>query len=92
MRGVTGRGEERGRVGSRNGGEKRREGRKERGGDVKAIERRGEGMGGEVKEGERGHRKGSTICSHEHFISPQSEKNDPRHRMAGFGRVYAPNF
>ena len=62
-------------------GKERKEGRKERGGEVKAIGRRGEGMGGEVKGGKEGTGKG-----------PQSEKNDLRHRMAGFGHVYAPNF
>jgi len=42
-------------------GNEKTEGRKERGEEVKSIGGRGEGMGGEVKEGERGHRKGSTI-------------------------------
>jgi len=23
---------------------------------------------------------------------PQSEKNDPRHQMAGYGKIYAPDF
>ena len=44
-----------------------------------------EGMGGEVKEWvRRWHGKGSTF----HNL----RKNDPRHQMAGYGPVCAPNF